>query len=147
MGSVEHWGRKGVVVEGGCCSPQQSTVPNATARAPSVPITSRACDGTGEMCQEPCCTPGPQPQAGPGEAQWETAWLSLLSGTLPIQSQGGDLPQSWDPGGAIPLEGTVLRRLHWGGIYILRSLQRSKDNLTSISGLRAKGCISNPLIR
>lgn len=39
MGSVEHWGRKGVVVEGGCCSPQQSTVPNAAARAPSVPIT------------------------------------------------------------------------------------------------------------
>lgn len=29
----------------------------------------------------------------------------------------------------------------WGGIYILRSLQWSKDNPTSILGLKAKGCI------
>lgn len=46
-----------------------------------------------------------------------------------------------------PFGSTVLHRPCWGGIYILRSLQRSKDNLTSILGLRAKGCVSNPLIR
>lgn len=42
-----------MVVEGGCCFSQQSTVPNAAARAPSVPITG-ASGGTGELCQEPC---------------------------------------------------------------------------------------------
>lgn len=74
-------------------------------------------------------------------------WLSPLSRMLPIQNGAGNLPQRWDPGGAIPLKGTVLHRLCWRRIYILRSLQQCKDNLTSILGLKAKGCISNPLIR
>lgn len=54
------------MVEDGCCSSQESTVPNAPAWAPSVPITG-ASVGIRDLHQEPCCKQ-PRLQAGPREA-------------------------------------------------------------------------------
>lgn len=91
--------RTGRVMKGRYCSsaPQLNIIPN-TAHL------------RGKLCQEESC--------------WRTALLSLLSGTLLIRSQGS--PTKPESRRAIPSEGTVLHRLRWGGIYILRSLQRSK---------------------
>lgn len=92
------------------------------------PFLTRACH-TG-------CASTPQHhslQGGPGEvpAQQDTAEQEL-GGGIPRKAGIPEVPCLRKHGAAPTC---------WGGIYILRSLQWSKDNPTSILGLKAKGCI------